>query len=386
MPPLLSSAGWVFSTSLMTTTACGGAIAILLPVGLARGVISSLQLFLIEEGNVSRAIEQISKDTSTTAIVENPKLLWESMTLGSGLTGRTIRTVASPFLPSTAQMLTRMQQSVDANQSDSKVLASATSGLVEGFLQDKKDTITMFGVLAYGALIGIGFGVDYSYRRIDEGKTAIKDKALEKKEAAESMIKEKKQQFKDATNKMKVWKKPAFHDEVKKNEDEEGPLDAAKEGVSENFDEIVEDIVDATNNKKQSAESKKHIIETIYEEKKQKFKDAVHNFDKDQAKELLEEAKDAAKVSLQAKTQQVEDTLKDQWKNSPTLDKAKTVATDAARYSKEAVEAAFQEKRQQWKDAASRYMYGKEKSEEKRDELPLSKDKRKDELDKKGGE
>lgn len=279
-----------------------------------------------------------------------------------------------------------MQQSVDANQSDSKVLASATSGLVEGFLQDKKDTITMFGVLAYGALIGIGFGVDYSYRRIDEGKTAIKDKALEKKEAAESMIKEKKQQFKDATNKMKVWKKPAFHDEVKKNEDEEGPLDAAKEGVSENFDEIVEDIVDATNNKKQSAESKKHIIETINEEKKQKFKDAVHNFDKDQAKELLEEAKDAAKVSLQAKTQQVEDTLKDQWKNSPTLDKAKTVATDAARYSKEAVEAAFQEKRQQWKDAASRYMYGKEKSEEKRDELPLSKDKRKDELDKKGGE
>ena len=226
LPSILSSAGLIYSTSLMTTTACGGAIAILLPLGIARGVISSLQLLLIEEGNVKNTVEQISKEAGPTMALENPKLLWEKMTFGGGWQGRTLRTIASPFLPSTAQMLSRVQESVDSGQAESKVLAAAADGFVEGFLQDKKDTVTMIGVVGYAALLGVGIGVDYSYRRVNESKKAASDSVRQKKEAAIKVLQETKQKIEDRA--------PSIFKDTKEETDEddkstsEGALETTK--------------------------------------------------------------------------------------------------------------------------------------------------------------
>ena len=222
LPTILSSYGFVYSTSLMTTTACGGAVAILLPLGVARGVVSSLQLVLIEEGNVKSAVEQLSKDSNPSIALGNPKMFWETMTFGSGWKGRAFRTIASPFLPSTTQMLTRLQQSVDSGQTDSKVIAAAADGLVEGFLQDKKDTITMFGVVGYAAVLGVGIGLDYSYRQMDEGRKAIAESTRKRKEAAEKKVEETKQKIRDVASIFK-WKKST------RDEDTEDALNKRKD-------------------------------------------------------------------------------------------------------------------------------------------------------------
>ena len=83
-----------------------------------------------------------------------------------------------------------MQQSMDVqkNADSSKVMAAAASGFLEGFLQDKKDTLTMFGVLGYSVVLGIGLGLDYSYRKVDEKKEATKKAIEESKEVKEGLI------------------------------------------------------------------------------------------------------------------------------------------------------------------------------------------------------
>jgi hypothetical protein len=79
-------------------------------------------------------------------------------------------------------MMVRLQELVDTAQkpdpnnptgsllADSRVLVTAADGFIEGFLQDKKDTITTLGLLGYAGIVGLGLGVDYSYRRASEWK------------------------------------------------------------------------------------------------------------------------------------------------------------------------------------------------------------------------
>ena len=155
--------------------------------------------------------------------LENPKLLWEKMTFGSGWQGRTLRTIASPFLPSTAQMLSRIQESVDSGQAESKVIAAAADGFVEGFLQDKKDTVTMIGVFGYAVALGVGIGVDYSYRRVNESKKAASDSVLQKKEAAIRVLQETKQHIGDRV--------PGIFKDTKEETDEDD--ESTSEGVLE---------------------------------------------------------------------------------------------------------------------------------------------------------
>lgn len=325
VPPLLSSFGWIYSTGLVTTTACGGAIAILLPLGMARGGVSSLQLFLVEEGRVKHAVEEASMLAGTpTAVLENPNLLWETMTFGSGRTGQLFRTVASPFLPSTAQMLRRMQESVDAQHPESKVLAAAANGLVEGFLQDKKDTITMFGVLGYGALLGAGLGLDYTYRHVDDGRLSRAYELWKKKQKAEETWQERKQQMRDLADKF-IWKN--------------FPAGEGKEGL-EALKDSLEDFGDTL------AESKD--AKTIMQEKKQVWKEAVHTH----VKEAAEESKQAAKTVLRENKQQLRDTA-DKWIDTMTGE-GETTLEEAREETRRIAETMIRDLR--LKDAARKWL------------------------------
>ena len=182
LPKTMSSFGIVYSSGLLSTTLYGGAICVLLPIGMARGVIHSIQDTVQTRGKESiQQLVESNNNNSTLLLSKDTKLLFvDRLTLGSGWRGQVARTVMSPFLPSTAQMMVRVQE-VAGDNNDSKVIAAAVSGFVEGFLQDKKDTITTMGLLAYAVLFGAGVGIDYTYRKADEKKQAFQEQLDEKK-------------------------------------------------------------------------------------------------------------------------------------------------------------------------------------------------------------
>lgn len=167
---------------------------VLLPLGISRGIISSVQEICQVHGRpaLQQAMDDFKIGTTTQLLTspEGTQQLLERLTLGSGWQGRLVRTAASPFLPSTSQMMVRLQELVEKEQQaaaasvtnmaaspttttttttlDSHVLVAAVDGFFEGFLQDKKDTFTTMGLLAYAGIVGLGLGVDYSYRRASD--------------------------------------------------------------------------------------------------------------------------------------------------------------------------------------------------------------------------
>lgn len=175
VPPLLAQSGLIYSTSLITTTFFGGALAVLVPLGAARGLLSGVQDVVANQGKpaLQRALKEMHLESTNHLTQDGKPQLLESLTFGSSWRGRLVRLAASPFLPSTAQMLTRVQETLEsqaAKASDEKVLSAAIGGFVEGFLQDKKDTFSMIGSVAYLLVLGAGFGIDHSYRNANEWK------------------------------------------------------------------------------------------------------------------------------------------------------------------------------------------------------------------------
>lgn len=165
---------WIVSTSIVAASFWGGAVLVLLPLGVVRGVITSVQEICQVHGRpaLQQALDSAPSSQFLTTREGNQQLI-ERLTLGSGWQGRMIRSLASPFLPSTAQMMVRLQELVDKQDNttlDSQVVVAAVDGFVEGFLQDKKDTVTTLGLLGYAGIVAIGFGLDYTYRRAAEWK------------------------------------------------------------------------------------------------------------------------------------------------------------------------------------------------------------------------
>lgn len=171
------------SSPIITTSLWAGTLLVLFPLGVTRGIIQSVQDICQLHGRpaLQQALEQAPSSQFLVSTQEGNRQLLERLTMGSGWQGTLIRTIASPVLPSTAQMMVRLQeladrQAMDPSSSskkaavlDSHVLVEAADGFVEGFLQDKKDTITTLGLLGYAGIVGIGLGVDYSYRRAKSG-------------------------------------------------------------------------------------------------------------------------------------------------------------------------------------------------------------------------
>ena len=61
-----------------------------------------------------------------------------------------------------------------------EILAAASEGIVAGFVQDKKDTLTMVGGGGFGLVVVGGLGLDYS-----TGRAAGKLAEYRQREAAE---------------------------------------------------------------------------------------------------------------------------------------------------------------------------------------------------------
>lgn len=201
VPPALAQVGAIYSTSLVTTTFFGGALAVLVPLGATRGLLSAVQDVISTQGQpaIQKALKEMNLEKTTVLTQEgNPQLL-ESLTFGSSWRGRLIRTAASPFLPSTTQMLTRVQEAIDSQTSkasDEKVLSAAIGGFVEGFLQDKKDSFSLIGAVVYAVILGAGYGVDYSYRRANELKIQdAREKLQETKDSWQAKVEEYQEKF-----------------------------------------------------------------------------------------------------------------------------------------------------------------------------------------------
>lgn len=227
LPSFLVSNSMVYSTPIITTSLWGGAVVVLLPLGVTRGIIASVQDILQVHGRpaLQKAMDDWKIGLSRQFLTshEGNQQLLERLTLGSGWQGRLVRTMASPFLPSTSQMMVRLQELVEKEAAtasaaatttrttdlaaenlsttlDSHVIVAAVDGFVEGFLQDQRDTITMLGLLGYAGIVGLGFGVDYTYRRaIDwnqqrtgsvtsENSSKQKDNNAEEKEQRKGLI------------------------------------------------------------------------------------------------------------------------------------------------------------------------------------------------------
>jgi hypothetical protein len=228
VPTVLLQQSWVVSTPIITTSLWGGALLVLLPLGVSRGIISSVQDICQVHGRpaLQQALDHDwnsilggppAAAANSTLVSNNPQAtqrLLERLTLGSGWQGRLVRTVASPFLPSTSQMMVRLQELVEKEQAaataalrttssssfssssaplpleNSQVLVAAVDGFVEGFLQDKKDTVTTLGLVAYAGILGLGLGVDYSYRRASSAWNTTENSNTNSSDALENRPKQ----------------------------------------------------------------------------------------------------------------------------------------------------------------------------------------------------
>jgi hypothetical protein len=173
------------------TTFWSGTFLILLPLGVTRGILTStINVVNISEHQLSTRLLQQQEETrlkqskdhnhQQQSIYLTKELLEQYMTMGSGYRGQFFRLVASPFFPSTAQMLVRIQQTIDETSTrratnDHQIVSSAIAGYIEGYLQDKKDTITTIGCVLYTILIGIGFGIDRVYKNADEKRRTFQN-------------------------------------------------------------------------------------------------------------------------------------------------------------------------------------------------------------------
>lgn len=112
-----SSLVWpAFAPSFITTSAFWvGSLVVLLPLGLARGVLASTMDLVETSGRDSifslyASAEKLSSSAtkgtgSISRISLSEKEVLEGLTMGGGWRGQVFRTLASPFFPSTLQMM-----------------------------------------------------------------------------------------------------------------------------------------------------------------------------------------------------------------------------------------------------------------------------------------
>jgi hypothetical protein len=331
MPFGLQSMGLVYSTTLISTTFVGGAFAILLPIGLARGFLSSVQD--VVETSSQQAIQQVMQGGNNNVLSQDSKAILERLTLGSGWQGQVLRTVANPFLPSTAQMLVRMQEAIDTTSSTStssstttttksdkhgQMLAAAASGFVEGFIQDKKDTITMLGSLAYMLVLGVGFGVDYTYRKADEKRTDMK-------ETTQQNIDNSKQKMKQALEPFIDKMQQATEGIQQTKEQVEGQYQIARDGIETKQAEMKESMQEAQEQIESRYQITKDAAETNVVELKRR---------RELYKSRYQGAKEAAEVNV-AELQDRISQLQEEAKDSKILEDARKELEQIQQQAKE---------------------------------------------------
>jgi hypothetical protein len=205
LPSVFASQGWVYSPELMATTLACATVMVLVPLGLVRGGIGAVKEIVVDGGMAASAGRQMfehgraslgGSPMGTTSL--HDLAVKGNFTLGSGVQGTLGRVFMSPFLPSTAMMMERVEEvlssaSSQAKACDSEMAAVAVSGLVEGYIQDKKDTVTMVGAVIFALVVGAGAAADYAYFRTAKKGREIKQSVLKKGEDVKQSMKDTKE-------------------------------------------------------------------------------------------------------------------------------------------------------------------------------------------------
>lgn len=198
VPGVMENFGLIYSSGVVGTAAMVGAVCVLAPLGAARSAIAVTHELAVDSGAVASAAREVystavANTGSTTTLQDALReaadrgSLLGGIAAGGGMQGTMGRMMLSPFLPSTAMMLERVEAALNEPRTedmpstgDQEIVAAAASGLVEGFIQDKKDTATMVGIGLFAGIVGVGIAVDYgtstAVRKIKTIKT-IKDKS-----------------------------------------------------------------------------------------------------------------------------------------------------------------------------------------------------------------
>ena len=186
LPGYLADAGLIASAPIVTTTLCGGALFILAPIGGARGALSATHdLAVPAAADIGRVAYHNAVSSGGASKIKDASWLKETLkdavahggivgeiTAGSGIRGTIGRLLLSPFLPSTAMMLERVEEGLTlqlqlgggSRAGDADIVAAASAGFVEGFIEDKKvganhfPNCSWFHPAAYAVLI-IAFSI-----------------------------------------------------------------------------------------------------------------------------------------------------------------------------------------------------------------------------------
>jgi len=181
LPNALVHIDLIHSAAIVGSTLAVGSLCVLLPLGAARGCMAAAHELVVDSGEAAAAgrslhalmLAAVPEDASDPAARQTwlRELLREQaggdgsrlggLALGGGVRGTAGRMLMSPFLPSTATMLERVQGQL-AEGDDAEILAAASEGIVAGFVQDKKDTLTMIGGVVFGLVAVVGLALDNS--------------------------------------------------------------------------------------------------------------------------------------------------------------------------------------------------------------------------------
>jgi hypothetical protein len=228
LPSWLASQGWVYSPELMATTLACATVMVLVPLGLARGVIGAVKEIVVDGGVAASAGRQLYEHgraalggapMGTTSLRD--LAVKENFTLGSGVQGTLGRVFLSPFVPSTAMMMERVEEVLSSSSSQAKVCdaemaAVAVSGLVEGYIQDKKDTVTVVGAVLFALVVGAGAAADYAYFRTAKKGEEMKQSVLKKGEDVKQSMKDTKEHAIAKREEMKQGLQDAQHHALKR--------------------------------------------------------------------------------------------------------------------------------------------------------------------------
>lgn len=206
-PQLLAKMDLIYSPSFMTTVLCTGAVCICTPTGAIRGALGSTHALTVQSGaagEVGRQIYRSAVASAKAAGTDTPShtalqdIIRESTTSGSLLGtasagSRVIRLLVTPFLPSTAFMLEKVEATITKQTElgtggDEEVLAAATQGLVEGYIQDKTDSITMLALVAVCLVAGGGLFMDAQMRKAAQKLALAKQKIQDTKQKIEASL------------------------------------------------------------------------------------------------------------------------------------------------------------------------------------------------------
>lgn len=178
--------GFLFHTTLHLQ-----AIVILGPLGAAHGLLSATRQVVVTSGWTQRlgrdiydrALSVVQDDEAPSQTIpqaldhlraSNP--MANSILTGDGWLGWTVQTALGIFLPTIGQVVDQIEQAIDWSEQhdqelvDRDIIARATTGFVETYLQDTERWIQSTGTLLYAAIATVSFTLSVGVSSLFSGE------------------------------------------------------------------------------------------------------------------------------------------------------------------------------------------------------------------------